>query len=173
MRIPTLIVLLAFAAGAVAADAHPFLAEKAKALITADAKNADAERVLGKPYTLVYFSAHWCPPCRAFTPELVTWYGKHGGGKAFELVFVSSDRQAADMIGYMTETKMPWVALRWGASTTEAMKKKFGGPGIPCLVLLDRDDNVLSHSYRDGKYAGPHAVLQDFEALLAKGDAEP
>ena len=24
----------------------------------------------------IYFSAHWCPPCRGFTPKLVEWYGK-------------------------------------------------------------------------------------------------
>ena len=27
-------------------------------------------------YLMLYFSAHWCPPCKAFTPELVKVYNK-------------------------------------------------------------------------------------------------
>ena len=55
--------------------------------------------VEGAPkYTALYFSAHWCPPCRMFTPKLVEWYNnfkpKHPD---FELVFVSSDRDQAAM----------------------------------------------------------------------------
>ena len=52
----------------------------------------DQSAVEGKVLGL-YFSAHWCPPCRGFTPKLAEWY------KAvketlpdFEIVFASSDR---------------------------------------------------------------------------------
>ncbi|KAK0074992.1 hypothetical protein PV326_011971, partial [Microctonus aethiopoides] len=41
----------------------------------------------------VYFSAHWCPPCRAFTPQLVDTYQRiRERGQNFEVIFVSSDR---------------------------------------------------------------------------------
>ena len=25
----------------------------------------------------IYFSAHWCPPCRGFTPVLTEFFNKH------------------------------------------------------------------------------------------------
>ena len=40
----------------------------------------------------LYFSAHWCGPCRGFTPELVKVHKEvAAAGKSFEVVFVSSD----------------------------------------------------------------------------------
>ncbi len=29
---------------------------------------------LNKAYVMLYFSAHWCPPCKRFTPVLSEWY---------------------------------------------------------------------------------------------------
>ena len=41
----------------------------------------------------LYFSAHWCPPCRGFTPKLAEVYTAiKGTGMSLEIVFVSSDR---------------------------------------------------------------------------------
>merc|ERR1711998_484877 len=41
----------------------------------------------------LYFSAHWCPPCRGFTPKLAETYNTlKAAGKNFEIVFVSRCR---------------------------------------------------------------------------------
>lgn len=145
---------------------HPVLANDARALVGADGKKIEQERLLAPKYVLMYFSAHWCPPCRAFTPDLVTFYRNNGGGKDFEILFVSSDEDAATMVGYMKEMAMPWIGLRFGSSKTGSLQKKYGGPGIPCLTVLNDKDEVVFHSYVEGKYVGPRQVLQQFTALL-------
>jgi nucleoredoxin len=147
------------------AKAHPFLAENAQALVTQDGKKADVQRLVGRKPVFLHFSAHWCPPCRAFTPELVTFYQQNGGGERFEILFVSSDEAAADMMTYMKEAKMPWVGLRWGSSKTQKIKQRYAGDGIPDLVLLDERDEVLADSYVGGRYLGPHHVLDEYRKL--------
>jgi thiol-disulfide isomerase/thioredoxin len=38
-------------------------------------------------------AAHWCPPCRGFTPKLADYYRKvTGDDKNLEIVYVSFDR---------------------------------------------------------------------------------
>ena len=117
-------------------------------------------------YYAIYFSAHWCPPCRAFTPELVAWY--HRTRKThphLELIFVSSDRSAADMLGYMKSAAMPWPAVAFDKKQSCGLKS-YAGNGIPCLVLIDGEGKVLSHSYVKGKYRGPRAVLSEIAQLV-------
>jgi nucleoredoxin len=145
---------------------HPFLLENASAIMSADGKKADIVTVTSKKLVMVYFSAHWCPPCRAFTPELVKFYNSNGGGKQFDIIFVSSDKDSAAMMGYMKEASMPWAGLRWGSSKTPKIKSKLAGPGIPCLVLLNEKDEIISHSYEGDKYVGPYKVLDDLKKTL-------
>ena len=48
---------------------------KGNSLIRADGSSKSAESALqGKEVVLIYFSAHWCPPCRGFTPILKDFY---------------------------------------------------------------------------------------------------
>jgi thiol-disulfide isomerase/thioredoxin len=57
-----------------------------------------------------YFSAHWCPPCRAFTPKLAELYKEaQQSSDAFRIVFVSSDRDEESFNEYRAH--MPWSAV--------------------------------------------------------------
>jgi len=48
---------------------------KGKNLTKADGSSHSADAALaGKDVILIYFSAHWCPPCRGFTPVLKDFY---------------------------------------------------------------------------------------------------
>jgi len=117
-------------------------------LTNADKKAVDTAELSGKKIG-IYFSAQWCPPCRAFTPGLVDAYNQmQADGKPFEIVFVSSDRTEADMYKYMREYKMPWKALRFDSKEKEALSKKFNIRGIPALIIVDSDGRTISGSGR-------------------------
>ncbi|XP_041379736.1 nucleoredoxin-like, partial [Gigantopelta aegis] len=57
-------------------------------------------------------NAHWCPPCRVFTPNLIDWYTRLREGVAkdkLEIVYISLDKDEKTFDEYY-ET-MPWLAL--------------------------------------------------------------
>ncbi|CAF1027729.1 unnamed protein product [Rotaria sordida] len=84
----------------------------------------------------LYFSAHWCPPCRSFTPVLVEFYKTHAEEKKFEIIFISSDNDEDSFDEYYND--MPWLALDYNERTkAEEIEKKFNVTGIPKFVLLD------------------------------------
>jgi thiol-disulfide isomerase/thioredoxin len=134
-------------------------------LTDAGGGTASPKKLAASKYVLIYFSAHWCPPCRKFTPKLVEFYNRNRD-KNIEVVFVSSDNSAGEMSGYMKEAGMPWVAVKHAGGASSYLKSQFGGNGIPCLVLLDEGGQVLSHSYVNGEYVGPSKVLNDLQQKL-------
>jgi nucleoredoxin len=97
----------------------------------------------------LYFSALWCPPCRAFTPKLVEAANQlKTEGKPFEVVFVTSDRSADAMSKYMTDYNMPWLAIPFGDAKIAALKKQFGIRGIPALIIIDGKGNLIEQNGR-------------------------
>ncbi|CAF3564612.1 unnamed protein product [Rotaria sp. Silwood2] len=64
----------------------------------------------GKTVAL-YFSAHWCPPCRNFTSKLAKIFKeiKNELKDKFDIVFISCDEDQASFDEYFKE--MPWKAL--------------------------------------------------------------
>ena len=78
---------------------------------------AGQDKVLG-----LYFSAHWCPPCRGFTPKLAEFYKKFiksDKGGLLEIVFISSDRDEKSFTEYYNE--MPWLALPFSERDRKVM----------------------------------------------------
>jgi len=96
----------------------------------------------------LYFSAHWCPPCRGFTPKLVEQYKKmKDAGLPIEIIFASSDRDESSFDDYFKE--MPWLALPFAdRKRKEELSARFGVNGIPALVLLDKDLSIITTNGR-------------------------
>lgn len=124
---------------------------------------------------LVYFGALWCGPCVRFSPELVQAYEalKVAAGHRFELVFVSSDRSAMDQVEYVKKVGMPFPVLEFSSIGDAPVIERWSGRGIPCLVALTGDGDVLFHSFRGEEYLGPKHVLQQVSSLLRVTSGKP
>lgn len=127
----------------------------------------DSQQLANKKYIAVYFSAHWCPPCRQFTPLLVEWYRQRKASfDNFDIVFVSGDKSPSEMKKYMSGDHMDWPALKYEEAMSPNPLSKYRGRGIPHLVLLDESGNVLSSSVQNGEYVGPGYVLREMDRLV-------
>jgi nucleoredoxin len=144
-------------------DAHmalvKLLGEKLK---TKDGVVSTANALKGKKAVAIYFSAHWCPPCRGFTLKLAEAYkGLVAMGKSFEVVFISSDHDEKAFESYYAE--QPWLAQPYAKRKLKAaLSKKYGVTGIPSLIILDGETGELIT--RDGR----RAVMEDI-----RGDRFP
>ncbi|MDX1679892.1 MAG: thioredoxin-like domain-containing protein [Akkermansiaceae bacterium] len=95
-------------------------------------------------YYLFYYTASWCPPCRAFTPSLVTWY-KDNKNDNFELVLVTSDQDKGAMETYAKKNKMPWPQVKHSKVGSAKKKLNHGVSGIPSLIVCDLEGKVLGN----------------------------
>jgi len=94
------------------------------------------DALAGKEVVMLYFSAHWCPPCRQFTPKLITLYRKlQTDSKSVELVFCSLDNSQEEYDEYTSD--MPWLCMPFDAKESKEMARKYKADGIPHLVVID------------------------------------
>ncbi|CAB9524008.1 Probable nucleoredoxin 1 [Seminavis robusta] len=96
----------------------------------------------GKKATIaLYFSAHWCPPCRAFTPKLAKAHQEYKDSgnidESFELVFVSSDSDEEAFKEYHGEMTFPALNYLETQKVKEGLDERYKVQGIPALVIID------------------------------------
>jgi len=120
----------------------------------------------------LYFSAHWCGPCRKFTPQLVAYYNQIAHDHPeFEIIFVSLDKSADAMATHMRDDNMPWPAIEYSKLANVPTLLKYAGSGIPDLVIVDASGKVLADTYVRGNYVGPTKVLDALTAIFARGSS--
>lgn len=94
-----------------------------------------------------YYTASWCGPCLAYTPDLVKFYNKaKKGNDTFELVLITSDRDEDSMEDYAKDKKMPWPHLKLSKGKEFKSKFKHGVTGIPSVIICDLEGNIVSRS---------------------------
>ncbi|XP_039418859.1 nucleoredoxin isoform X1 [Corvus cornix cornix] len=133
----------------------PFSEVVAGPLLRNNGQTLDSSALEGS-HVGVYFSAHWCPPCRSLTRVLVESYRKiKEAGQKFEILFVSADRSEDSFKQYFSE--MPWVAVPYADEARRSrLNRLYGIQGIPTLIVLDSKGDVIT---RQGRVE----VLNDIE----------
>ncbi|KAJ0403171.1 hypothetical protein P43SY_005165 [Pythium insidiosum] len=117
-------------------------------LLTKQGLKPTEEVLAGKKVVGIYFSAHWCPPCRAFTPFLgATYDDLKEEHEDAEIIFVSSDQDEASFSEYYGS--MPFLALPFDAREIKnALSQKYGVRGIPTLLFLNEKGELITEDGR-------------------------
>ena len=117
-------------------------------------------------YFALYFSAHWCLPCRAFTKKLSKFYNTNfSEGCNFDILFISSDRDEKEMQEHINWGDMKFPALKYESKKRATEINKYACRGIPCLVLVDRDGEIIADSDAGEDYLGHEHVLKKLKEL--------
>jgi thiol-disulfide isomerase/thioredoxin len=107
-----------------------------------DGGKFDIAKLKGK-VVLVDFWATWCGPCVGEIPNMRRMY-KQYHDKGFEIVGLSIDEDRGDLTDFLGERKLPWTILHDKANNGQhAAVTQYGVFGIPCMILVGRDGNVV------------------------------
>jgi nucleoredoxin len=112
----------------------------------------------------LYFGAHWCPPVRGFNPVLEEFYTScNKDKKLFEVIFCSNDGNEAAFERHFE--KMPWTAIPYGDHRISNLKQKYGITGIPTLVVINKEGEVISMEGRNDVQSNSSSAFEEWKKL--------
>lgn len=104
---------------------------------------------------VLYFSAHWCPPCRQFTPILAEQFRiyRQTSSKAM-VIFVSGDRSFQEQLNYMGKLRIFYelsqyevrhhvMSYNFQTNNTYNNLRNYWGNSHPTLQRLHRRNGWL------------------------------
>ena len=117
-------------------------------LISVDNELSKNNDVIG-----LYFSAHWCGPCRNFTPKLKNAYNKWKNEKnlKFEIIFVSRDTSQSAFENYYNNDHGNWLIIPYNdKNRINKLCKLNNSGGIPCLVMINaKNGDIITENGRN------------------------
>lgn len=111
------------------------------------------QKTLAGKVVLVDFWATWCGPCVAEIPNVLEQYEKyHKDG--FEVIGISLDQEREALEKFVGDQKIPWPILFEepnGDGWQHPLATFYGISGIPTVILIGRDGNVITLDARGEK----------------------
>ena len=127
-------------------------------LLDAEGNPADLADLEGQ-FLGLYFSASWCPPCRAFTPRLVEFADRlRAEGKPFALVLVGCDKTRDDALAYMKFHGMTAWLVPPESDARKRLERLLDVEYIPKLFILDPRTRILDFDAITTVLAAPDAA---------------
>ncbi|KAI6176228.1 Antioxidant, AhpC/TSA family [Aphelenchoides bicaudatus] len=137
-------------------------------IVLSDGRTVKAEEHLKGKVVALYFSAGWCPPCRAFTPKLKAFYEKlAAAGKNFEVIFISRDRAEEDLKEYYQDHHGKWTYLPFGSPQIQDYLAKYEVKTIPSMKVIKPDGTVIVQDARTEVAVKGENAEELFEEWLA------
>lgn len=119
---------------------------------TLDNKDFNWNALRGK-YVLVMFTATWCGVCKNQYPEMFKAYEKYHD-KGLEIVSIYVQDELDKVKKEVKKEKLPWLIV--SEELTEKVnqppqKKTYFIDGVPVMLLVDKEGNVIETWVRDEK----------------------
>jgi len=112
-----------------------------------------------KRFVLLYFSASWCPPCRAFTQILSPWVREHANDVA--VVFVSQDRSESDMRAYVSHKG--FLCIPYNDSARQQLPQMMQVSMLPTLVVVNAQTGAYVTDWgRSAITKNPDGCIEDW-----------
>ena len=120
---------------------------------------------LAPRFLLLYFSAHWCGPCKKFTPQLSLFYEScNSTSKQVEIVYVSKDKSQDQFSKYFQT--MPWLAVPFeDKDLRKGLSRLYSVSSIPTLILLRSLGEVKSRTCRNDVIEKGPLCLEEWDRL--------
>ncbi len=144
-------------------------------MVDSDGKPYHDPNLQSKKYFAFYSGAGWCPPCQAFSPNLVKFADdalpKH---PELAIVMLNEDKTDADMLAYMKQEQMPFPAVPMSAFGKSALLNAYSTEVIPDLVVCDRFGKIVATNVLDaqGTRGDPADVITALNKILAQPAAQ-
>lgn len=115
-------------------------------------------------YYAFYRGGAYCPYTREMTPSIVSFYKEtKAAHPEFELVYVPTDKTAAEMLAYAKQESFPWRVVAFEEARKFSVLAPYFAP-VPHLLVVDPAGNKLMECTATDR--GP--LLERLTALLAK-----
>ena len=101
-------------------------------------------------YVLIDFWASWCGPCKGEVPFLKEVHEKYSN-KGLVVISISSDKKKEAWLRAIKHEKMDWLQL---SSKGSDVGSRYGVSGIPHIVLIDKQGNIVVSCLRGKSILG-------------------